>query len=160
MNGQAACTICRIFGSAWLPGIVRHRDLVVTSTATGNLQTESRVTAPQSRRRRVQLDRNVVEREVLPAGLKLIGRIELLTQDRAVIALALAGLRAVMTLGAGNATGHGLCTIEAAAFDSARQAGRVSEAIEDSELAAALRQLQQQSRQTNQSNQSNQSNQP
>jgi CRISPR/Cas system CSM-associated protein Csm3 (group 7 of RAMP superfamily) len=153
MNGQVACVVCRIFGSPWLPGIVRYRDLVVTSTATGASQTESRVTAPQSRRRRVQLDRVAVEREVLPAGLTLNGRIELLTQDRALIALALIGVRAVTALGGGKSTGYGLCTVEAAAFDSARQTGRDSEAIEDSELAAALRQLQHRHRQTNQGNQ-------
>lgn len=149
MNGQTACVVCRIFGSPWLPGIVRYRDLVVT----GAPRIETRVTVPQSRRRRVQLDRVVVNREILPVGLKLNGRIEMLTHDLALIALALVGLRSVMALGGGKATGSGLCTVEAAAFDSARQPGNVSDAIDETELAAALRQLQHQHRQTSQGGQ-------
>jgi CRISPR/Cas system CSM-associated protein Csm3 (group 7 of RAMP superfamily) len=158
LNGQAACVVCRIFGSPWLPGIVRYRDLI--ATATSAVQTETRVTTPQSRRRRVQLDRVTISREVLPAGLTLNGRIELLTQDRALIALALAGLRSVFAWGASKATGSGRCTVEASAFESARKPGDVGEAIADSELAAALRQFQKLQNQSGQQRQTNQGNPP
>ncbi len=132
-HGQEACAVCRIFGSPWLPGVIFHRDL--TTTATPIVGTS--VSAPQSRRRRVRMALHNRNREALPGGLALSGRIDHMIQDTALLALALAGLRSITAIGAAKAIGYGLCSVEARAFDAFRRP------VDEAELARELRQFQQ-----------------
>jgi CRISPR/Cas system CSM-associated protein Csm3 (group 7 of RAMP superfamily) len=130
IGGQAACVVCRIFGSPWLPGKVVYRDLVVNVTPL----IETRFVVPQSRRRRVQIERRRVEYEILPGGTLFSGRLDILFQDSALLALALAGLRAITVIGSG-ANGYGLCTVEVVAHDALKRP------VDESELADALRRM-------------------
>jgi CRISPR/Cas system CSM-associated protein Csm3 (group 7 of RAMP superfamily) len=130
-GGQAACVVCQIFGSPWSPGKIYHRDLAVNVTPL----TRTRIVAPQSRRRRVQIERRHVNYEVLPGGTLFSGRLDCLFQDSALLALALAGLRSITMIGGGSAIGYGLCTVEALAFDV------LNRPVDEAELADALRRL-------------------
>src|SRR5207248_5569848 len=96
---------------------------------------ETIVNAPQSRRRRVKIGVYTRQFEVLAAGLSISGQIDHLIREPALLALALVGLRSITVVGAGGATGHGLCTVEARAFD------RLNHPADESELANALRTL-------------------
>jgi hypothetical protein len=133
LPGQPACPVCRIFGSPWLAGVVYYRDLVAEQTPT----MEAASVAPQSRHRRVKIGLYTRKREVLPAGLALAGRIDHLINEPPLLALALIGLRSIRAVGAGNATGHGLCMVEARALDSFKRPA------DEAELADSLRRFQQ-----------------
>jgi len=131
LGKQTACVICRLFGSPWVAGALRYRDLL--TTANPYMATLTHV--PQSRRRRVQLGRSIVSREVLPAGTIFTGQIDLALDDHVLLALAVTGLRSITTLGAGQAAGYGQCTVEAKAFDATKRW------ISNADLAAALQQM-------------------
>jgi CRISPR/Cas system CSM-associated protein Csm3 (group 7 of RAMP superfamily) len=131
INSETGCVVCRIFGSAWLPGKVFYRDPALTVPPL----TETRIAAPQSRRRQVRIERHATRREIVPGSLTLTGRIDHLIHDPALLGLALAGLRAITAIGGHSATGYGLCTIEARANDSLKRP------VDEASLAAALRQL-------------------
>lgn len=133
-TGGLACPICRIFGAHWLPGAIRYADLLPGSAVTP--QIEQVAHAPHSRRRRVMLKADTSAREVVRAGSIFAGRIDLLTHDADLLALTVAGLRAVNTIGAAGATGHGACRVEAEVTDLI--AGRT---INNAELAASLQKL-------------------
>src|SRR5262245_59787323 len=62
--GKPACAVCRIFGSPWLPGRIRYRNLLATVTPV----VETHIHGPRSRQRGVQLAQHSTEYEVLPAG--------------------------------------------------------------------------------------------
>ncbi len=130
-GGQAACVVCRIFGSPWLPGKIYYRDLV----ANVKLLTVTRFVVPQSRRRRVQIERRHLNHEVLPGDTQFSGRLDCQVRDAALLALMLAGLRSITLIGGGSAAGYGLCTVEALAFDAANRP------VDEAELADALRRL-------------------
>ena len=130
-GGQAACVVCQIFGSPWLPGKIHYRDLVVNVP----LLTATRFVVPQSRRRRVQIERRHLNYEVLPGGTQFTGRLDCQVQDSALLALMLAGLRSITRIGGGGAAGYGLCTVDALAFDVANRP------VDEAELADALRRL-------------------
>lgn len=131
INSETGCVVCRIFGSAWLPGKVFYRDPALTVPPL----TETRIAAPQSRRRQVRIERHATRREIVPGPLTLTGRIDHLIHDPALLGLALAGLRAITAIGGHSATGYGMCTIEARAIDSLKRP------VDEASLAAALRQL-------------------
>lgn len=131
LAGETACAVCRIFGSPWLPGRVFYRDLTTTATPV----VDTRIRASQSRRRRVRLSIYEQPREVLPVGATFTGQVNHLLSDNAALALALAGLRSMTALGAGNATGYGMCRIEVRALDG------VSRPVDESALAAALERI-------------------
>ncbi len=133
--GKTACPVCLIFGSPWLAGKVYYRDTV--SNAQSML--DSRVTMPQSRRRQVGIGRFTTTREVLPAGITFAGRIDHQLTDQALLALALAGLRAIIHIGGGAALGYGLCRIEARALNDTRLP------VSESDLTDALRAFRQRS---------------
>jgi hypothetical protein len=130
INSETGCVVCRIFGSAWLPGKVFYRDLALTVPP----HTEARIAAPQSRRRQVRIGQHATSREIISGPLTLTGRIDHLIHDSALLGLALAGLRAITALGGHSATGYGLCTIEARAIDSLKRP------VDEASLAASLRQ--------------------
>ncbi len=67
----------------------------------------------------------------------MTGHIDHLIREPALLALALIGLRSITAVGAGSATGHGLCSVEARAFDILKRP------VDEAELASALRQFQQ-----------------
>lgn len=130
----SACAVCRIFGSPWLPGSLRYRDLVLPNATTSVTPIiETRETAAQSRRRGVRLRYESSRREVLPAGTTFSDHIDYLLGDPALLGLALAGLRAITVIGSGN--GAGSCTVEAKAFDATKRP------VDESQLASALRQM-------------------
>lgn len=131
INNETGCVVCRIFGSAWLPGKVLYRDLALS----GAPLTETCIAAPQSRRRQVRIGQHRASREIISDPTTLTGRIDHLIHDPALLGLALAGLRAITALGAHSATGYGLCTVEARAIDSLKHP------VDESGLATALRQL-------------------
>ncbi len=131
LGKQTACVVCRLFGSPWIAGALRYRDLLTTA----NPYTVMLTTAPQSRRRRVQLGRFTMNREALPAGLTFNGQIDLVLDNPALLALALLGLRAITAIGGGKASGYGQCTVEAKAIDAAQRP------VNDADLAAALQQM-------------------
>jgi CRISPR/Cas system CSM-associated protein Csm3 (group 7 of RAMP superfamily) len=130
-GGQVACVVCRIFGSPWLPGKVHYRDLV----ANVKPLTMTRFVVPQSRRRRVQIERRQLNTEVLPGGTQFSVRLDCQIQDTALLALTVAGLRSITVIGGGSAAGYGLCTVEALAFEAANRP------VDEAELADALRRL-------------------
>lgn len=129
--GKPACPVCRIFGSPWLTGRLRYRNLIATST----LIIENRIQASHSRRRRVQLTRHTAQYEVLPAETIFSGQIDHQIAEPALLGLALAGLRSITALGSGGNLGYGLCRAEVRALDVS------GHPVNDSDLAASLRQL-------------------
>jgi hypothetical protein len=131
INGELGCVVCRIFGSAWLPGQVYYHDLVLTAAVL----TETRVAAPQSRRRQVRVEQHNANCQIVPGPLTLTGHIDHLIHDPALLGLALAGLRAITAIGGHSATGYGLCSTEARAIDGLKRP------VDEASLAAALRQL-------------------
>jgi CRISPR/Cas system CSM-associated protein Csm3 (group 7 of RAMP superfamily) len=131
LGKQAACVICRLFGSPWVEGMMRYRDLLTTASP----YTATLTHAPLSRQRRVQIGRSIASREVLPAGTTFTGQIDLVLENHALLALAILGLRSITVLGADKAAGHGQCTVEAKATDATKRS------ISDADLAGALQQL-------------------
>ncbi|MCC7446704.1 MAG: hypothetical protein IT324_04770 [Anaerolineae bacterium] len=131
LGKQTACVVCRLFGSPWVAGTLRYRDLLTNT----NPYTATLIHAPQSRRRRVQMERAAISRDVFPADTTFTGSIELVQDDQALLALAVLGLRSITTLGAGKSAGYGQCSVEAKAFDPLKRW------ISDADLAAALQHL-------------------
>jgi len=131
LAGESACAVCRIFGSPWLLGRLFYRDLTTGAASA----VDKRIRAAQSRRRRVRLSVYEQQYEILLPAEVFSGQINHLLSDNGLLALALAGLRAITTIGAGRATGYGLCRIEATALDS------VGREINDSALDAALERI-------------------
>jgi CRISPR/Cas system CSM-associated protein Csm3 (group 7 of RAMP superfamily) len=129
--GKPACPVCRIFGSPWLAGRLRYRNLIAGTAPI----VEHHIQASQSRRRRVQLTRHTSQYEVLPAGTVFSGQVDHQIADPALLGLALAGLRSITTLGSGGSLGYGLCRVEVRALDASKHP------VNDADLAAWLHQL-------------------
>jgi hypothetical protein len=128
LPGETACAVCHIFGSPWLPGRIFYRDLTTNAAPV----VDTRVRAAQSRRRHVQLSIDEQAREILPASVTFAGQVNHLLSENVSLALAIAGLRSIRALGAGSATGWGLCHIDVGALDGE------SRPVDESVLAAAL----------------------
>jgi hypothetical protein len=144
LGGKAACVVCQIFGSPWLPGKVFYRDLTANVTPV----IDRRVLGQVSRCRGTRIGSHDVNREVLPAGTVFSGKTDHQVADPALLALVLCGLRAIPALGSGQSAGGGLIVVEAKALDATRHA------VNESDLADALRRLQQ-AQQTSQQGQQN-----
>jgi hypothetical protein len=132
LAGETACAVCRSFGSPWLPGRIFYRDLTTNAAPI----VENRIRAAQTRRRRVRLSVYEQQWEILPAGVTFSGQINHLLSDNGSLALAVAGLRSITAIGAGTATGYGLCRIEVRAVDA------VNRPMDESALVVALERAQ------------------
>ena len=128
---KAACAVCRIFGAPWLPGSIYYQALVATTTPV----LHSVVRLPQSRQRRVQVQRHVEPREALPAGTTFQAQLSHRITDPALLGLALAGFRSITSLGAYRTSGGGHCRVEVRALDDSKRP------VNELDLVAALRNL-------------------
>src|SRR5262249_44153454 len=100
IGGNVACPICRIFGSRWIPGIIRYRDLVSSVKPI----TESRARTRLSKRG-IRRSTETIQFEVLPSGTTFSGQIDFPGADLSLLALSIAGLRSISSIGAASAVG-------------------------------------------------------
>lgn len=120
------CPACRLFGSPWYPGPLAFSDFVLVEPAfLRESQAYARTTVRSgvgiSRRRRVAEDRLLYTTEVFQPGNILImeGEIGGQLQNEQDLALLVASLDALFTLGSNKTRGMGWCRLElqAQAYD-------------------------------------------
>ncbi len=129
------CPVCRVFGSPWHPSPLRFSDLKLVSPAFLTEEEKKGENAPRpvtrhgvglSRRRHVAEEAHLFTTEVFLPGaeLEFSGGIEG-QLDEEGLALVLAGLRAIVSLGGDRTGGLGWCRLQAIPYqvttDGARQ---------------------------------------
>lgn len=121
----------RLFGTRWQEGALYFAELQTDAQPT--LMIRNYVT--HSRARSVVIRAETRQQWLLPAGTVFTGAIRYDVADLALVALTVAGLRAITSIGGGFGSGYGGCEIEAEALD------RGGRAIPDQALVSALQDL-------------------
>ena len=128
---RGLCVVCQIFGSPSVPGRIFCHPLTTSAVPIGVEVARTSL----SRRRRLYQTTTHSAYEVLPAGTTFTGEIKHLIGSKPLLALGLAALRTIQSIGSANSIGYGLCSVEATALDSSQMP------ISDRELADALKDL-------------------
>ncbi len=126
------CVSCRLFGSPWLEGKLYFSDL--TSAEPAYL--DQRARTMRSRARGVMTRHEPQQRMIIPAGAQFKGVIHYDFSEIALLALVVAGLNNINSIGGGWGAGEGLCMVSTEARD------RNNRPIPLDKLADALRDFQ------------------